>query len=252
LSGLATLGSELVAIDRSAPLTPRGQSPQLWAGLRAVLVNLDAGNPSILDCGGGSGSLAVPLALSGASVTVVDVSIDALSTLTRRAAEAGAASKVTSLQGEIESLSEIVGGQAFDLVLAHDVLANVANLADAFGQLVSALKPGGALSVVIGNPVAIVLSRALAGDLDAALALVGQPAAVTGFELEGACVAAGLVVESVRGIGVFSEIVPGIELERPGAAEALAELEQLTSGMTPYRDIASRVHVIARKPASTG
>src|SRR5882757_2450951 len=68
---------------------------------------------AVLDCGGGSGSLAVPMAELGAQVTVVDVSIDALATLTRRAAEAAVLDRVHALQGELESLSEVVGAGGF-------------------------------------------------------------------------------------------------------------------------------------------
>jgi len=50
--------------------------------------------PHVLDCGGGSGTYAVPLAARGASVTVVDISADALATLARRAAEAGVGDRV--------------------------------------------------------------------------------------------------------------------------------------------------------------
>ena len=39
----------------------------------------------VLDCGGGTGRFAVPLAAAGATVTVLDVSVDALATLRRRA-----------------------------------------------------------------------------------------------------------------------------------------------------------------------
>jgi S-adenosylmethionine-dependent methyltransferase len=251
LSEALALGSVVVAPDASPPITPRGQSPQLWASLQATLAGFASAPITVLDCGGGSGSLAVPLAAGGAEVTVVDVSIDALGTLMRRAGEAGAAARVTAVQGEVESLAELLGEESFDLVLAHEVLANVVDVAAALTQLVAPLKPGGALSVVIGNPVAAVLGRALAGDVAGALGLLRQPSGLAGLDLEAACVAAGLTVESVRGLGVFSELVPGIDLERPGAAAALAELEQQTSATPPYRDIASRVHVIARKSASS-
>ena len=50
-----------------------------------------AARAALLDCGGGSGTFAVPLAAAGADVTVVDISADALATLQRRADEAGVA-----------------------------------------------------------------------------------------------------------------------------------------------------------------
>jgi S-adenosylmethionine-dependent methyltransferase len=213
---------------------------------------IGAGAPRVLDCGGGSGSLAVPLASQGAEVTVVDVSIDALSTLMRRAAEAGASARVTAVQGEAETLSELVASDHFDLVLAHEVLENVTSLPAGLQQIAMVLRPGGTTSVVVGNPVAVVLGRALAGDVAGALAALMRPSHEV-YDLDGLireCRAAGLDVDSVDGIGVFSELVPGIELERPGAMTALAELEAATAGLAPYRDIASRLHLMARRPAT--
>jgi hypothetical protein len=46
---------------------------------------------------------------------------------------------------------------------------------------------------------------------------------------------------------VFSELVPGNRVEAPGDYEALAELETLAAARSPYRDIAARVHVLARR-----
>jgi 2-polyprenyl-3-methyl-5-hydroxy-6-metoxy-1,4-benzoquinol methylase len=224
----------------------------LWASLQRCIAGRVADGPiQVLDCGGGSGSLAVPLAAQGAHVTVVDVSIDALSTLMRRATEAGVFERVTAVQGEAESLSELVPQDSFDLVLAHEVLESVPSLAAGLQQIVSVLRPGGATSVVVGNPVAVVLGRALAGDVAGALSALQRPSqrVYDLDELVAECRTAGLEVDSVDGIGVFSELVPGIDLERPGAMTALTELEAATAGLAPYRDIASRLHLIARRPA---
>jgi 2-polyprenyl-3-methyl-5-hydroxy-6-metoxy-1,4-benzoquinol methylase len=209
-----------------------------------------AGAAQVLDCGGGSGSLAVPLASRGAEVTVVDVSIDALGTLLRRASEAGVSDRVTALQGEVESLTELLADRTFDLVLAHEVLENVPSLPAAMAEITAATRPGGAVSVVVANPVAVVLGRALSGDVTGALNALTRSAgeSLSLPSLEELCSSAGLVVERIDGIGVFSELVPGIELERPGAMTALAELESATSSRAPYRDIAARLHVIARRP----
>ena len=37
---------------------------------------------------------------------------------------------------------------------------------------------------------------------------------------------------------MFTDLVPGIELDRPGALATLAELESAVAGRPPYRDIA--------------
>jgi hypothetical protein len=61
--------------------------------------------------------------------------------------------------------------------------------------------------------------------------------------------ASGLGVELVQGDGVVVDLVPGGVLEtQPGAAEALAELELAAARRQPLRDIASRLHALARCP----
>lgn len=237
--------------------SPRGQSPLLWAALQRSLSRLATEDTPgqahhglrVLDCGGGSGSLAVPLASQGAQVTVVDVSIDALSTLMRRAAEAGVSERVSAVQGEAESLSDLVPAAGFDLVLAHEVLHNVSDVPAGVAQLAKALRPGGLLSITMANRVAGVIARALAGDVSGALRAEQDQdsGAHDGAGVISACQASGLQVETIEGLGVFTEMVPGIALERPGNATALIELEAAVASVAPYRDIASRLHIIARR-----
>jgi SAM-dependent methyltransferase len=208
--------------------------------------------PVLLDCGGGSGTYAVPLAVSGADVTVVDISADALATLSRRAAEAGIAGSIHPLQGDVEALTELIGATRFDVVLAHGILEAVDDVAAAFAGIAAAVRPGGLLSVLVGNPVAAVMARALAGepgvalaelrDLDSAGARIGPHAA------EQLCAAAGLVVQARHGIGVFSDLVPGWALDAAGARDSLDELDAAAADRSPFIEIAGRVHLLARRP----
>jgi SAM-dependent methyltransferase len=240
------VGSDLHAV----PVAPRGQSPLLWATLQSLVIGNGSAEPlRVLDCGGGSGSLAVPLAVQGAEVTVVDVSIDALAVLRRRADEAGVSDRVTAVQGEAETLTELVPAGSFHLVLAHEVLEVLPTVSLGLDQIAAALCPGGVASIVVANPVAAVLGRALSGDLDGALESLrrSRDSALGLDALVRACERAGLGVESIEGIGVFSEMVPGVELERPGAMTALAELEAATAGVSPFREIAAKLHLTARR-----
>ena len=214
----------------------------LWSALATVLAPVQG--RSVLDCGGGSGSLAVPMAELGAEVTVVDVSVDALATLTRRSSEAGVSERIHPVQGDIESLADAVGSTTFDLVMAHELLESVDDVTGAFDSLASAVRPGGRLSIVVANPVAAVLSRVVANDFAAARALLKAPA--TGqlmlSGVEALCAMSGLSVDSAQGIGVFTEFAGSDDAEG-----VLAELEELASMRSPYRDIAARVHVVARR-----
>lgn len=223
----------------------------LWSSLQSLIAAQSggAGELRVLDCGGGSGSLAVPLAAQGAEVTVVDVSIDALAVLMRRAAESGVSDRVTAVQGEAESLTDLLPSGHFHVVLAHEVLEALPSVSVGLEQIAAVLRPGGVTSIVTGNPVAVVLGRALAGDLDGALESLRRTHEnhLRLATLVEACEQAQLAVESVEGLGVFTELVSGIELDRPGAMTALAELEVAAAGLSPFREIAAKLHLTARR-----
>jgi len=137
--------------------------------------------------------------------------------------------------------------------MAHGVLEAVDHPDIALAGIAKAVRPAGRVSILVSNPVASVLSRALAGDVSAALHELRAMHDTPGRLLDVATVRAicdriGLVVEQVHGVGVFSELVPGAELDaRPDAVDALAELEELASVQSPYREIASRIHLLARR-----
>jgi SAM-dependent methyltransferase len=205
----------------------------------------------LLDCGGGSGTYAVPLAVAGADVTVVDISADALAILSRRAAEAGVAALVHPVQGDVEALAELLDGRRFDLVLAHGILEAVDDVASTFAGIAERVRPGGVMSVLVTNPAASVIARALAGEPEAALAELDELTAVAARfgpdVVQQLCRAAGLVVEARHGIGVFSDLVPGSALDQPGARDALDRLDAEAAGRSPFAEIAARVHLLVRR-----
>jgi 2-polyprenyl-3-methyl-5-hydroxy-6-metoxy-1,4-benzoquinol methylase len=220
--------------DALRPLTAAGRAPEL------------------LDCGGGSGTYAVPLAVSGADVTVVDISADALATLSHRAAEAGVAERVHPVPGDVEALGDLLAGRRFDLVLAHGILEAVDDVAGSFAGIADRVRPGGLMSILVTNPAASVIARALAGEPAAALAELDDlddaadrigPDAVLRL-----CRTAGLEVESRHGIGVFSDLVPGSALDQPGARDALERLDAGAADRSPFAEIAARVHLLVRRP----
>ncbi|MEP6598878.1 MAG: methyltransferase domain-containing protein [Actinomycetota bacterium] len=229
-----------------------GRQWLVWRLLADALATLPL-PARVLDCGGGSGSIAVPIARTGAHVTVVDISPDALSTLHRRAEEAGVAALVRPVQGDVEALDDLVARASVDLGLAHGILEVVDQPEVALAAIVRAVRPGGLVSVLVANPAAGVLARALAGDLTGAIAelrALDRP----GRQLRGVgdvvalCTNTGLLVEQVHGVGVFAELIPGAVLDaRPGGVEALAELEQAAAQRGPFRDIAGRLHLLCRR-----
>jgi S-adenosylmethionine-dependent methyltransferase len=234
----------------------------VWAVLGAELERraaTDAAGLDVLDLGGGSGVSAVPLAQLGHRVTVLDVSADALATLQRRAADADVADLVTPVQGEVEQLPGAVRPGSYDLVLCHGLLEVVDSPAETLAAVAGALRDGGCASVLGAGRAAAVLARALGGRLADAVRMVADPAGRWGptdpmlrrfdtAELSALVRTAGLRVESVHGVGVVADLVPGSVLDgQPGAAEAIRELETAVSDRPPYRDLAAQLHVLARR-----
>lgn len=260
----------LLSVPMSAiPKQQRPVASLLDAVLGSVLDDLAAAGgphgrdaPVVLDCGGGSGSRAVPLAVRGATVTVIDSSIDALAILARRAAEAGVAERIRGVQADVESLPDAAEPASADLVLVHGVLDATRDPAHVLAAAAGVVRAGGYLSVVVPNPVAAVLTRALAGDLSSALAelTVTDPGAggpgpnsAALLDLDGLRVlveTAGLEVTATHGLGAFSSSVPGSVLDgQPAGRAVLDELDRRGAVRSPYREIAGRLHLLARRPA---
>ena len=204
----------------------------------------------------------MPLAEAGHRVVVVDPSPDSLAALSRRAEEAGVADRVRAVQGDVGDLpgAARAAGRAVDLVLCHSVLEVVDDPAAALAALAGVLRPGGRLSLLAPNRAAAVLARALAGRPDEAAHVLSDPAgrwgpatappaAGTPRRWSTLVAAAGLVVEQVHGVRVVADLVPSAVLDlEPGAAAALLALERALSDRSPFRDLATQLHVLAVRP----
>ena len=218
------------------------------------------GTPTVLDAGGGSGVWSVPLAKAGCVVTVVDPTPNALATLQRRAAEEGVADRITAVQGDTDVLGEAAPEGGADLVLGHGLLEVVDDVPAALRDLAACTAPDGALSVLVVNRYAAVLGRLLAGRVPEALRMFRDPdgrldgsASDTlqrrfdSDQLTAVLTGAGLSVEVLQGQGAVRDLLPGSALDDdPSAAEALAQLEDEAAARPPLRDIATRLHAMAR------
>lgn len=246
--------TEGVGADRVRPGRHAILSALLAESVQSVTI---AGRrPRLLDCGGGTGASAVPLAVAGGEVTVLDISADALATLERRADEAGVGDRVHAVQGDAEAMLGLVDPGSYDLVLAHGILESVDDVALTMAGIAAAVRPEGVVSLLVGNPVATVLARALAGDPAGALrelrllSALDSPPRLDPDAVERYCTGAGLLVESRHGIGVFSDLLPGSTLDSPGARDLVAELDAEAASRSPFADLAARVHLRAVRPAA--
>jgi 2-polyprenyl-3-methyl-5-hydroxy-6-metoxy-1,4-benzoquinol methylase len=235
-------------------LPPRAAA--VWAALDPVI---GAGRPlRVLDVGGGSGNFAVPLARLGHDVTVVDPSADALATLQRRAGTAGVGERVRGVQGDGDRLHEVLveDDDGYDLALCHSVLEVVDDPATTLGQIAGALRSGGLVSVATVNRAGAVLARALAGHPVEALALVEDRDPAPGrarparrrfapADLLALVEGAGLQPGTWRGVPVVADLLGAASGADP---EAVRRLELALAETSPYRDVASGLHLLATRP----
>jgi SAM-dependent methyltransferase len=226
----------------------------VWELLRAAL----SGGPyDVLDAGGGTGGFAVPLAELGHRVTVVDPSPDSLAALERRAAEAGVAPSIRAVQGDAAGLLDVAGSASVDVVLCHSVLEVVDDPAAALAGVAAVLRPGGRASVLAATRGAAVVGRAIAGRFDEARRALDDPHGrfadtdilarrFTETELQSLLDGAGFTVETVHGVRVFADLVPGALLDaEPHALAALLALEERVADLPEWRSLATQLHILA-------
>lgn len=216
--------------------------------------------PRVLDVGGGSGTWAVPLAVAGCPVTVVDTSPDALATLSRRAVEAGATDRITPVHGDVDTLGEVAPPEGAELVLGHGLLEVVEEPARVLDTLASAAAPGGAVSVLTVGRYGAFVGRISSGRLAEAHHLLTDPDGRTGPDdrllrrfdsgqlRELAAGTGRLTVESLQGDGTLEAWLPGpgTEDEQAGRDER-DELDALASAVPALGEVAPRLHLLARR-----
>ena len=239
---------------------PPVRTVAVWKSLSTALNGLmrSSGRSELFvaDVGGGTGGFAVPIAELGHRVTVVDPSPNALATLERRAKDAGVAERIEAWQGEAAKLADFVGSKQVDVAVCHGVLEIADDPQAAAAGLHAALRPGGLASVLVAQRHAAVLARAVTGHIADALQVLRDPAGhwAAGDPLprrfdEASITAllehAGFAIESLHGVRVFTDLVPGETIDEPSRFRALLELEIAAGEEPALRAIASQLHVLA-------
>ena len=257
-SATATGGFGASGVTGPARAANAARTAVVWDALSQLLAGLSEDGPlEIVDAGGGTGGVAVPLAELGHRVTVVEPSPDSLAALERRAAESGVT--VRGLQGETRDLPSLFPEGGADLVLMHNVLEYVDEPVVALADVVGIVRPGGAVSLLATNAVAGALHRALAGHITDAHHLLSDPDGRWGeadpmprrftrhqlLELIGR---AGLTETSIRGVRVFTDVLPGHAWEGDAqVGQHLVELEKAAAEHPELTGIATQLHLIAHR-----
>ncbi|WP_290870563.1 methyltransferase domain-containing protein [Hamadaea sp.] len=240
---------EAVPMERTH-LRGSARTAVIWTVLRGELERAGGRQLRVVDVGGGTGGFAVPLAEAGHRVTVVDPSPDALAAAIRRAADANLSGRLTAIQGDADGLAELIEPGSADLVLCHAVLEVVDDPGRVASALARTLRPGGAASVVVANRAAAVLTKAMSGRITEAESLLA-PGALDGHrrrydagEISAVLSGAGFTIEQIHGVRVLADLVSGPIADAD--PEALVQFELAAAARSPYRDIATQLHVLAR------
>lgn len=236
----------------------------VWESVLALVTDRQAelGRPlQVLDIGGGTGGLSVPLAQRGHQVTVVDPSPDALAALDRRIAEAGVADRVVAAQGDATTVAQVCPDLRADLVCCHGVLEFVDDPQTAIDSLVGVLAERGLLSVVVAQRLAAVVARALAGRFTQASHALSSPDGRWGdgdplprrFDapaVEAMLRQAGLDVLERTGVRIFGDLVPSGFVDTEADRAALLALERQVATHPDFAflgQIGVSAHVVARR-----
>lgn len=225
----------------------------------------------ILDLGGGTGGLAVPLALAGHHVHVLDPSADALASLQRRAREQGledaapGAGTIRAIQGDAETIAdvatvrELVDGRPIDLICCHEALEWVDDPASTIRAIAAILAPGGALSLVTSGRLAAVLGRVLAGRFaQAQRALMSKdgrwgdadpmPRRFDTAAIIELLTASGFAITDVHGVRIFTDLVPSAYIDSDADRRALLDLEAAARAHHDYPllgQLGAATHIVA-------
>jgi 2-polyprenyl-3-methyl-5-hydroxy-6-metoxy-1,4-benzoquinol methylase len=159
------------------------------------------------------------------------------------------------VQGDGDRLAEVLrGDEPYDLALCHSVLEVVDDPAATLSQIAGAVRPGGTVSVATANRAGAVLARALAGHPVEAFALLADRDPAPGRarparrrfdpdELLALVAGAGLEPGAWRGVSVVADLLGAASGADPAAVR---RLELALAGTSPYRDVATGLHLLAR------
>lgn len=210
--------------------------------------SVDHPGREVVDLGGGTGGMAIGLGERGYRVRVVDPSPDALAALGRRTAEVHLNDSVSGLQGDATDLVEVVGAASTDLVVCHKVLEVVDDPDQALAAIRTVLRPGGALSLVVTQRHAAVLTQAIGGHIAQAHRTWAAPGMFDRDRILALVRRAGFEVVATHGVGAIADHVAESVLDSEAGAHAeLLALEAEVATDAAFQALAPLLHVFATR-----
>jgi S-adenosylmethionine-dependent methyltransferase len=208
----------------------------------------------ILDVGGGDGRDALPLALAGHAVTILDQSAKWLDEARRRAEAAGV--PIRTVVGDVGDPPPLGD---FDVVLCHFVLQYRPDNAGDLAHLAGLVRPGGVVSVMVPNPVGMVLRQlVLDGPAAAATELAADTKRAVTFDhivrkipmgdMEESLDRAGLSVVRRYGTRIANDLLTQDDRKHDsGYFDALLRLELRLCDQEPFVRLGGMYQLIATK-----
>jgi S-adenosylmethionine-dependent methyltransferase len=229
--------------------TPRGRVRATLL-LERLAATLPPPPATVLDVGGGSGAIAIPLAVRGYDVTLLDPS-PAMLELARRHA-AGASVDLRFVEGGVERITALAPGP-FDGICCHAVLMYLDDPALHLADMRQAARYGATLSLLEKNRLALAMRPGLRGDYAEALRVLDDPVATGNLGIpnrsrspadwDELLIAAGWRLDSWVGIRLFSDLSPDVVGDAD--YDRLVTLEREAGQREPYRSVARLIHLSA-------
>jgi 2-polyprenyl-3-methyl-5-hydroxy-6-metoxy-1,4-benzoquinol methylase len=204
----------------------------------------------VLDVGGGTAIVSVPLAKLGYDVTLLEPS-DGMLDVARRRIE-GAGASVDVIQAGLEDVAELVSGP-FDGICCHAVLLYLDEPERHLAALQEVARPGTVMSLLEKNRAGLSLRPGLQGNYVEAIRVLDDPVASGNLGISNRSrspdewgellAAAGWHVDSWVGIRLFSDLAPDdLPVER---FQELLTLEREAGRQPSYRSVARLIHISA-------
>lgn len=241
--------------------TPLGQlrAELSWQNLESHLPRPGTPPPRALDLGAGTGEMALRLAAAGWSVTLVDGSRRMLERAAELAEARGVGARIACRAFDLDtgSIANALWGNAYDLVICHDVLEYVASPEAVLKEARAALAAEGRMSLVVRNLAGEVMKRLLRGEApEVALGILAARRVredLYGLDVRlfdageirsflGAC---GLVVVAERGVRVAADHLGDFAGGGDDAFDRMLELERRLGESHELRPLARYVQTIA-------